>query len=351
MEVRRIALSFIPIIFLLLILPSISHGSAGFLESISGAVFLKTKATGKWAPTEKGAAVEAGDRVKTGEDGRALLKLSDGSKLTMANLTELEISGYSLKKSERSASFFLSSGKMRAVVSKFGGRSDFRVKTPTAVSGVRGTDFIVMNQGEANVLFGEEGSVEVRGEAGKPVALKPAQMTESTAGSEALSPIKVEPGTALAEARADLEAATDVDAPVAWERLRNLPDLLARWNLNYGHYLADSRRFKEALDVFEIAFDLTILPGIKAESRLERGTVYSRNLNDPKKAVIEYMAVIDEYNVEPFLENAVYSAGLIKMELKENDEALGFFRRYIADYPAGSHRSTVEIFIKELEKK
>lgn len=332
-------------------MPSISHASAGFLESFSGAVFLKTKATGKWATAQKGTAVEPGDRVKTGEDGRALVKLSDGTKLTIANLTELEITGYSLKKSERSASLFLSSGKMRAIVSKFSGRSDFKVKTPTAVSGVRGTDFIVMNQGEANVLFGEDGQVEVTGDTGKPVALKPAMMTESTAGSEALTPVRVEDGTALAEARADLEAATDVEAPVAWERVKDLPDLLARWNLNYGHYLADSTRFKEALDVFEIAFDLTILPGIKAEARLERGTVYSRNMNDPKRAIAEYMEVIDEYDIEPFLENAVYSAGLIRMELKERDEALRLFRRYISDYPEGSHRSTVEIFIRELEKE
>lgn len=351
MEVRRLARVIIPAIFLLLILPSISFASAGFLESISGAVFLKAKATDRWVTAGKGAELEAGDRIKTGEDGRALIKLSDGSKLTIANLSELEISRYTLKKAERSGAFFLSSGKMRAVVSKFSGKSDFKVKTPTAVSGVRGTDFIVMNQGEANVLFGEEGAVEVKGEAGKPVTLKPAQMTESTAGSGAVSPIMVEPGTALAEARADLEAATDIDSPVTWERVRNLPDLLARWNLNYGHYLADSKRFKEALDVFEIAFDLTAIPGIKAEARLERGTVLSRNLNDPKRAVAEYMAVIDEYDIEPFLENAVYSAGLLNMELKEDAEALKFFRRYIADYPDGSHRSTVEIFIKELEKE
>ena len=141
-----------------------------------------------------------------------------------------------------------------------------------------------------------------------------------------------------------------MDAPVVWERVRDLPDLLARWNLNYGHYLADSTRFREALDVFEIAFDLTSLPGIKAEARLERGTVYSRNMNDPGRALSEYTDVIERYKNEPFLENAVYSAGLIKMEMKDRDGALGLFRRYIADYPSGSHRSTVEIFIKELEK-
>ncbi|MBI4950340.1 MAG: FecR domain-containing protein [Deltaproteobacteria bacterium] len=350
MEVRRVALSVIPFVFLALSLPSVSHGSSGFLESFSGAVYLKTKVAGRWAPADKGAAIEPGDRVKTGGDGRALVKLSDGTKLTIANLSELEISGYSLRKSERSGSFFLSSGKMRAAVSIFPGRTDFKVKTPTAVSGVRGTDFIVMNQGEANVFFGVDGSVEVSGERDRPVALTTGTMTESTAGSEAIPPVVVEPGTALAEARADLEAATDVDAPVVWERVRDLPDLLARWNINYGHYLADSARFREALDVFEIAFDLTGLPGIKAEARLERGTVYSRNMNDPGKALSEYTDVIERYKAEPFLENAVYSAGLVKMEMKDKDGALGLFRRYIADYPEGSHRSTVDIFIKELEK-
>ncbi|MDP2689770.1 MAG: tetratricopeptide repeat protein, partial [Deltaproteobacteria bacterium] len=122
------------------------------------------------------------------------------------------------------------------------------------------------------------------------------------------------------------------------------------WNINYGHYLADSRRFSEALAVFRIAVDLTEAPGIKAEAHLERGTVLSRNLDEPLPALDEYMSVIESYPVEPFIENALFSAGLINMELGEKKRALDLFTRYMDGYPEGAHRDTVEVFIRTLEK-
>ncbi|MBI5643783.1 MAG: FecR domain-containing protein [Deltaproteobacteria bacterium] len=287
--------------------------------------------------------------MKTAIDGRALLKLTDGTRLTVGNLSEIELTGFLLRKQERSATITLSTGKIRAVVGKFAGRSNVEVKTATAIAGVRGTDFIVMNQGSANVLFGESDEVSVTGEDGDGVVLKPGMMTESTSGSAPIAPVKVDPGSALEEVREGLRAVTDLDLPADWEKTGILPNLLARWNINYGHYLADSQRFKEALDVFKIAIDLSELPGIKAEARLERGTVLSRNLNRPEDALVEYMDVVRNYPGEPFVGNALFSAGIIHMELGEKAEAQSLLRRYIDEFPEGIHRDTAELFIKALE--
>ncbi len=326
-----------------------SAGSpAGSIDSLSGAAYLKAKDSERWAVASKGMEVGPGDRVKTGSDGKLSIRFSDGSRLNVGNLSELEITEYILKPKKRIAVYSLSAGKLRAIINKFSGSTDIKVKTPTSTSGVKGTDFIVMNQGPANILFGKEDTVSVSGES-SGVELKPGSMTENTRGGSPIEPVAVEPGSALEGVRADLEAVTDVEKPVEWERAGRVPEILARWNINYGSYLADSKRFKDSLDVFQIALDLTDLPSIRAEAHLDRGTVLSRNLKEPARALKEYMEVVDKYPEPPFAENALFSAGLINMELGEKAPALNLFRRYRAEYPEGIHKDTVELFIRVLE--
>src|SRR5574337_109543 len=126
---------------------------AGSIEALSGAAYFRAKGSEKWAAAAKGAEVAPGDRVKTGNDGRLSIRFADGSRLNVGNLSELEITEYILKPRQRSAVYSLSAGKLRAIINKFSGSTEIKVKTPTSTSGVKGTDFIVMNQGQANVIF------------------------------------------------------------------------------------------------------------------------------------------------------------------------------------------------------
>ena len=331
-----------------LVLASVSFASSsiGTIGNMSGAVYFKPGGGAKWAVAAKGAGLGTGDRVKTGSDGRASLRLSDNSSLTLGNDTEIEITEFLLEKGSRSAVYSISTGKVRAAVGRFSGKTDIKVKTPTSVSGVKGTDFIVMNQGNANVIFGEESSVQVSGDDGKPVVVKSNTMTENTKGTAPIHPEKVDPGTPLADARAQLETVTDVDAPVQWEKAGQLPAILARWNINYGHYLAESKRFNDALDVFQISVDLTEKREIRAEAHLERGTLLSRNMNEPRRALGEYMTVIEKYPEPQFLENALFSAGMISRELGDGENSKKLFQRYLSDYPKGRHRETIENLMK-----
>ncbi|MBI5235535.1 MAG: FecR domain-containing protein [Deltaproteobacteria bacterium] len=342
----------LPLLFLFaafLLMPSTALASAGALDTLSGAVFFMAKGKADWGSAVKGAEVNVGDRIKTGADGRALIIFGDGTKIMLGNDSELEISEYMASAKKRSAVYTLATGKVRAIVTKFAGKSDIKVKTRTAVAGVRGTDFIVMNQGNANVMFGNEGRVAASATDGKDsVQLKAGQMTENTSGVVPIKPIVVEPGTPLAEARAALVAVTDPGAPIEWEAAGKLPAILARWNVNYGHYLADSKRFKDALNIFQIAIDLTEISSIRAEAHLERGTVLSRNLGDPKSALAEYTAVMERYPVSEFVDNAVYSAGVIYMDMGDKENARRMFTRYLSDYPKGARRGTVEILLKSL---
>jgi len=100
---------------------------------------------GYWA--KKGLPVFKGDIIVTKEKGRIRLRLNDDSILTMTSETRLVIKQSVFKKKKKSRFSFLklSLGKARFLVSKLAAfrRSDFKVKTPTSVVGVRGSDFII----------------------------------------------------------------------------------------------------------------------------------------------------------------------------------------------------------------
>jgi hypothetical protein len=87
------------------------------------------------------------DTVVTQPQGRVRLMLNDGSLLTLASMTKLVINRvvYEPETKGRSTYMQQDSGKVRIWVRKLLGYnpSEFKVKTPTAVAGVRGSDFII----------------------------------------------------------------------------------------------------------------------------------------------------------------------------------------------------------------
>lgn len=87
------------------------------------------------------------DTLITGDDGKISFKLNDGSILSLTRDTRLVInqSVYDPDKKARTSFFSMTVGKARFWVRKLAGfkQSDFKVKTKTAVVGVRGSDFVV----------------------------------------------------------------------------------------------------------------------------------------------------------------------------------------------------------------
>lgn len=327
--------------------------SVGELSSADGVVELRYADAAEWSAAKTGERLAVGDRVRTGPDARAVVDLADGSRLSVGNDSEVEITEFLLKTDERSAIYTLSRGKLRTFVREFSGKTDVRVKTPTSVSGVKGTDFLILNRGSANVFFGKTGVVAVEsvdGGAGDgPVSLTSGVMTENTLGTEPIPPVEVEPGSELERVRAQLEAITDVGAPVEWEAAGRLPMILARWNINYAAYLADRGDFSSALDVLRIAIDLTDSPSQKAEAHIGRGSVLGRNIGDAEGSLAEYAIVLDEYPIEPFLEDAVFSSAMVSTEIGDVAKARALFTRYLDRYPEGGHRETAETFLRALD--
>jgi len=88
-----------------------------------------------------------GDTVITQDKGRIEAVLNDGSTIILVPQTSIELSGsvYDQANGIRSSLINMAIGKARFLVTKLVSfkRSEFKVKTETAIAGVRGSDFIV----------------------------------------------------------------------------------------------------------------------------------------------------------------------------------------------------------------
>jgi len=106
------------------------------------------------------------DTIYTMEKGKVRFKLSDGSILSLASETKLELnkSVYDKKKKSRSSFLNMAFGKARFLVVKLVSfkRSEFKVKTPTAVCGVRGSDYVIEVYEDESVFIAlEKTTIEI----------------------------------------------------------------------------------------------------------------------------------------------------------------------------------------------
>ncbi len=119
----------------------------GIVEQVLGDVVIMHGdiLKGYWA--KRGIHLYKGDTVMTPGYGRVRFKLNDGSILSLASGTKLKLtrSVYDQEKKRRSSFLQMALGKARFWVVKMLDfkLSEFKVKTPTAVCGVRGSDFIL----------------------------------------------------------------------------------------------------------------------------------------------------------------------------------------------------------------
>lgn len=150
------------------------------LGAVSGDVTIVPADGSPEVSGEAGMPLEEGDRVVVGDDGAAEVALDGTSLLAVRAKSELKLE----KTAKGDSTFFLAIGSLLAKIEKLGTRS-LRVRTPTAVAAVRGTEFGVETDGEAShVGVFDDGKVEVAGEAGgKPELLRANQETSVLKGA------------------------------------------------------------------------------------------------------------------------------------------------------------------------
>lgn len=116
------------------------------VTNMSGVMFVK-KPDGTVKALSEKSEVDAGDVVSTEKDSYARLKFSDGGEITLRPNTSMRIEGYhydSNKPEEDNFVFSLVKGGLRSItglVGKRGNRGAYRLNTPTATIGIRGTNY------------------------------------------------------------------------------------------------------------------------------------------------------------------------------------------------------------------
>ena len=121
-------------------------------------------ADGTARTVERGTAIRVGDRVETGAGGHVHLRFVDGARLSVRPASRLQVENYS-RGSDASAltaiKFRLDEGVVRSITGAWGEaeRDRFRLNTPVAAIGVKGTDFVVKSDGETTLASVYTGAI------------------------------------------------------------------------------------------------------------------------------------------------------------------------------------------------
>lgn len=95
----------------------------------------------------RGSTIRSGDRVETGSGAHVHIRFIDGGMVSVRPLSRLRIEEYSnhLANARGAIKFQLERGVVRSVTGEWGeaARDRFRLNTPVAAIGIKGTDFIV----------------------------------------------------------------------------------------------------------------------------------------------------------------------------------------------------------------
>jgi hypothetical protein len=145
-----------------------------------------------------GKKVVQGDIISAGKEGRAKIVMADKNVLNISPETQIKIEKYENDgKDKKNVELNVLYGKVRASVEqKYDGeKSKFNIKTPSAVAGVRGTDFLTgynpATKAMSVITFAGSVAVGAAGPGGaivNPVFVNPGQMTEAKAGGAPSKP-------------------------------------------------------------------------------------------------------------------------------------------------------------------
>jgi len=155
------------LLMLAVMLPSSSMAAqnqdpVGSVTSVKGEFKIKKKDQTVWVDAQSGLNVFYGDAIKTGKSGQGIITLVDDSFIKVHSDSHIVLNTI-ISPLEKKSSILLFFGRVWNKVSKKALRKKiFEVQTPTAVCGVRGTDFetgsyedgttlVLVNSGEVNI--------------------------------------------------------------------------------------------------------------------------------------------------------------------------------------------------------
>lgn len=102
---------------------------------------------------DRGTTIRVGDRIQTQAGGHVHLRFVDGGRLSIRPSSSLQVEDYSHSQQQPvlgAIKFRLDEGVVRSITGSWGeaARERFRLNTPVAAIGVKGTDFVVRSEGD-----------------------------------------------------------------------------------------------------------------------------------------------------------------------------------------------------------
>jgi hypothetical protein len=143
---------------------SVLAAPVGYVMFVSGAVTLQSGGTE--SPVRVGQSIEVGDRLITAEGGYVHLKMIDEAFYSLRPNSRFFIEEYvydAVQSDKNRVKTYLEAGSVRAITGKAGEthKQGYRLNTPVAAIGVRGTDYIVHHVQEATRVAVSSGAVVV----------------------------------------------------------------------------------------------------------------------------------------------------------------------------------------------
>lgn len=189
-------------LFAFTVISSSAHAQQvyGELKVVKGDVNIKSGRDSKVTKAAIGLRVFPTDTIVTGKDSRAKILMVDKNEINISPDSEIVLQKYVYDPANGKKEVLLNvlSGKVRAKVEqKYDGKAaTFHVKTPSAVAGVRGTDFLTSFDSKTNqssvvtfhgrVEFGQPGA---GGTIQNPVMVTPGQVSVASAGAAPSTPV------------------------------------------------------------------------------------------------------------------------------------------------------------------
>ncbi len=145
-------------------LPKVRAGaSVGVVSLVNGTA--TSTFNGKVFKLEIGSQIYIGDQLQTGPSGRLKVVLNDDTVVNLGSSTNFAVDEFSLKGGTRKVTLAVKAGRFLASISKwFGEDSDWQMRTPAAVAGVRGTT--LWGDTEVDAICALYGTIEVKSKSG-----------------------------------------------------------------------------------------------------------------------------------------------------------------------------------------
>lgn len=158
-----------PLFGLVLMLVSAFAFAGATVQALSGQV-TAAPAKGEFSPLAFGQRVESGATIKTGANGRTILRFDDGQMISLTESSQFVVTEYKFNAHKPQEGSFIGSlvkGGMRAVTGAIGeaNKSNVMIKTPVATAGIRGTDFLLFFDNKL-YLHVVSGAIVVRNDGG-----------------------------------------------------------------------------------------------------------------------------------------------------------------------------------------